>query len=202
MLEKIVNEAKMTGVLATDFVFSNESFGTKLYEATLESRRRNGTADKNLIVIPEYLLDDSFKKGQKVKLNGEYRSHNYTGKDGKIHSKLYVYVTHIHTSSDEDENFVYLDGYICKKGKLKETPRNYILVEAILAVNRKYDKADYIPCVFWYEDAKKVTQMEVGTHLHVMGRVQSRDYEKTYPNGQKEARTAYEISVEEFAKIN
>ena len=64
----------------------------------------------------------------------------------------------------------------------------------ILAVNRRYGRADYLPCIAWGKVAAKIAEMQVGDRLTLEGRVQSRTYIKQTDAGSEE-RTAYEVSV-------
>ena len=64
----------------------------------------------------------------------------------------------------------------------------------MLAVNRPYHRSDYIPCIFWGKTAHAVSDCEAGQELHLMGRLQSRDYVKLLGET-SEQRTAYEVSA-------
>ena len=67
--------------------------------------------------------------------------------------------------------------------------------DLLLAVNRAYNKSDYIPCIAWGRTARFCQNLEVGSQVKVVGRVQSRTYEKKYEDGTCQTRVAYEVSI-------
>ena len=96
---------------------------------------------------------------------------------------------------DTITNEVVLIGYICKKPIYRQTPFGREIADILLAVNRAYNKSDYIPCIAWGRNARFCQNMEVGTEVKIIGRVQSRIYEKQYEYVTVEERVAYEVSV-------
>ena len=68
----------------------------------------------------------------------------------------------------------------------------------ILAVNRRYGRADYLPCIAWGSLAYRCGAMEVGDRLSLEGRLQSRTYTKEI-DGRLQERTAFEVSVMSLA---
>ena len=110
---------------------------------------------------------------------------------------------------DEDEenkpvtsNEVVLNGYICKKPIYRQTPFGREIADILLAVNRAYNKSDYIPCIAWGRNARFCQNLEIGTEIKVIGRVQSRTYEKKFEDGTSETRIAYEVSIGSMEIIN
>ena len=101
----------------------------------------------------------------------------------------------ITVGKDIVSNEVVLDGYLCKKPIYRKTPFGREISDILLAVNRAYNKSDYIPCIAWGRTARFCENLAVGTELRVIGRVQSREYEKKYEDGTVEKRIAYEVSV-------
>ena len=99
-------------------------------------------------------------------------------------------------------NEVVLTGYICKKPIYRKTPFGREISDLLLAVNRAYNKSDYIPCIAWGRNARFCENMEVGTEVKIMGRVQSRMYEKKHEDGTIEPRVAYEVSVGSLELVN
>ena len=65
----------------------------------------------------------------------------------------------------------------------------------MLAVNRAYNKSDYLPCIAWGRNARFVKDLVVGEKLEVQGRIQSRKYQKKINENAFETKTAYEISL-------
>ena len=92
-------------------------------------------------------------------------------------------------------NEVVLIGFICKKPIYRQTPFGREIADILLAVNRAYNKSDYIPCIAWGRNARFSQNLEVGTKVKVVGRVQSREYEKKYEDGTSEVKVAYEVSI-------
>ena len=105
-------------------------------------------------------------------------------------------------SKENSSNEVVLDGFICKKPVYRKTPFGREIADVLLAVNRAYNKSDYIPCIAWGRNARFCENMPVGTEVRVVGRVQSRQYEKKYEDGTSEIRIAYEVSVASLEVID
>ena len=80
-------------------------------------------------------------------------------------------------------NEVVLVGYICKKPIYRQTPFGREIADVLLAVNRAYNKSDYIPTIAWGRTARFCQNLEVGTKVKIVGRVQSRMYEKKHEDG-------------------
>ena len=96
---------------------------------------------------------------------------------------------------DSITNEVVLVGYICKKPIYRQTPFGREISDILLAVNRAYNKSDYIPCIAWGRNARFCQNLEVGSQVKIVGRVQSRIYEKKYEDGTSQTRVAYEVSI-------
>ena len=92
-------------------------------------------------------------------------------------------------------NQIFLDGYICKQPVYRKTPLGREIADLLLAVNRPYGKSDYIPCICWGRNARFASAFEVGEHVQVMGRIQSREYMKKITETESQKRVAYEVSV-------
>lgn len=61
-------------------------------------------------------------------------------------------------------------------------------------MNRRYGRADYLPCIAWGAVAQQTRSLTVGAPLCLEGRVQSRVYTKNLGTYAEE-RTAYEVSI-------
>ena len=96
-------------------------------------------------------------------------------------------------------NVIEITGYICKPPIYRTTPFKREICDVLIAVNRAYNKSDYIPCIMWGRNARFVQNMKVGEKLTVIGRIQSRTYVKNLGDDKSEERVAYEVSV---SKIN
>ena len=101
----------------------------------------------------------------------------------------------IKPTKENTSNEVILDGFICKKPIYRKTPFGREIADVLLAVNRAYNKSDYIPCIAWGRNARFCENIPVGTEVRIVGRVQSRQYEKKYEDGTSEMKIAYEVSV-------
>ena len=63
-----------------------------------------------------------------------------------------------------------------------------------LSVNRRYGRADYLPCIAWGTLAQRCGGLHVGDGVKLEGRLQSRSYQKVV-DGVTQDRTAFEVSV-------
>lgn len=193
------NRLKLVGKIASDKSYSHEIYGEKFYVFNLEVVRLSSTVDIIPITISERLLTDiSLDIGKKVAVEGQFRSYNnYENERNRL--ILTVFAKEIVETDEEEKdevtNEVLLTGYICKKPIYRQTPFGREISDVLLAVNRAYNKSDYIPCIAWGRNARFCQNMEVGTEIKISGRVQSRTYEKKYEDGRVETRVAYEVSV-------
>jgi len=108
---------------------------------------------------------------------------------------LTVFVREVVSSEGEDTNIIKLVGYICKEPIYRTTPFKREICDLLLAVNRAYNKSDYLPCIAWGRSARFISQVGVGEKLYITGRIQSREYQKKLDNGNVETRVAYEVSI-------
>ena len=106
------------------------------------------------------------------------------------------------TKKDIVTNEVVLIGYICKKPIYRQTPFGREIADILLAVNRAYNKSDYIPTIAWGRNARFCQNLEVGAQVKIVGRVQSRQYEKKYEDGTSEMKVAYEVSICSLELLN
>ena len=138
---------------------------------------------------------------KRVTAVGQFRSYNVHNETGN-HLKLYVFAQEFSNAENEDENYIFLDGYICKKPKFRRTTLGREIADVLLAINRPYEKSDYIPCICWGRNARFASDSEVGTHMRAWGRIQSREYVKTFDDGKEVKRTAYEVSIGIMEEVN
>ena len=193
------NQLLLTGTIATPFTFSHESHGEKFYITYLSIMRFSGNQDLIPVIVSERLADTSKDlTGEWARVEGSYRSQNFDA-NGKRKLVLNAFATSFDVSGDfekDDENEVYLEGFVCKKPVYRVTPLGREVTDILFAVNRPYGKTDYIPCIFWGRNAKFVSTCEVGAKLIVYGRIQSREYVKHIEGEvEPEIRTAYEVSA-------
>ena len=205
------NQAQVSGVITDEFVFNHEIYAEKFYTFTLTVPRLSGTDDSVRIMVSERLLaDQHFEIGDSVDIDGQFRSYNgYENEKSRL--ILTVFAKEITFKPDDEElqvgkdivtNEVELIGYICKKPIYRQTPFKREIADVLLAVNRSYNKSDYIPCIAWGRNARYCQNIEVGTEVKVVGRVQSRGYEKKLEDGTVLNKTAYEVSVISMEILN
>lgn len=201
--EQESNKATLSGELVSNFEFSHEFYGEGFYITMLASERESTVKDIIPIMVSERLIDVKAEwEGRFVEVSGQFRSYN-KHENGRRHLELSVFVRefeeiefeHEEPGSGNDENRIFLDGYICKEPKYRETPLGREIADILLAVNRQYGKTDYIPCIAWGRNAIFAGKLEVGTRLQIEGRIQSREYQKRISETESEKRVAYEVSV-------
>lgn len=206
------NHIILVGKVTSDKKFSHEIYGEKFYIFDLSVPRLSGSSDIIPITISERLIvNGDLPINSKITVEGQFRSYNSYG-EGKNRLVLTVFAKNVKLLENQDEevearkdflsNEVTLIGYICKKPIYRQTPFGREIADILLAVNRAYSKSDYIPCIAWGRTARFCENMEVGTEVKVVGRVQSRQYEKKYEDGTIENKVAYEVSVGSLEVIN
>ena len=204
------NHLVLVGKVTSDKKFSHEIYGESFYIFDLEVARLSGNSDIIPITISERLiLEKELEIGDKVAIEGQFRSYNsYENEKNRL--ILTVFAKDIKYLSEEDEenssekvsNEVTLIGYICKKPIYRQTPFGREISDNLLAVNRAYNKSDYIPAIAWGRNARFCQNIEVGTKVKITGRVQSRNYEKKFEDGTTQTRTAYEVSISSLEIVN
>ena len=204
------NHLVLVGKVTSDKKFSHEIYGESFYIFDLEVARLSGNSDIIPITISERLiLEKELEIGDKVAIEGQFRSYNsYENEKNRL--ILTVFAKDIKYLSGEDEenssekvsNEVTLIGYICKKPIYRQTPFGREISDILLAVNRAYNKSDYIPAIAWGRNARFCQNIEVGTKVKITGRVQSRNYEKKFEDGTTQTRTAYEVSISSLEIVN
>ena len=195
------NSVTLSGTVVGEPTFSHEVYGEKFYEVTLSVKRLSGMEDFLPISISEHLLSDKFRNSNNVSVSGQFRSYNKTVED-KSKLMLTVFVRDVNEYDDTvNPNMLELTGFVCKPPIYRTTPFNREICDLLLAVNRQYNKSDYIPCIVWGRNARFAGGLSVGEHINVVGRVQSRNYQKRLPDDTVVTRTAYEVSVSKIAIV-
>ncbi|MBM7615910.1 single-stranded DNA-binding protein [Alkaliphilus hydrothermalis] len=193
------NVVTLVGKVAGEKEFSHEMYGEGFYNYQIEIPRLSDTADYLPMTISERLLFDSkLNKGDTVKVEGQLRSYNKFA-DGSNRLVLTVFARDIEVLDSEEEiknpNQIYLEGFICKPPVYRETPFGREITDLLIAVNRPYNKSDYIPCIAWGRNARFSAKLQVGDHIRSWGRIQSRNYQKKLPDGTVLNKVAYEVSI-------
>ena len=206
MSDKIIenNQVTIMGKVATEFSFSHEVFGEGFYMVEVEVKRLSNSEDRIPLMISERLIDVTQDyTGEYIMVHGQFRSYN-RHEEQKNRLVLSVFVREISFMEEEPDgtktNSIWLDGYICKEPIYRKTPLGREIADLLLAVNRPYGKSDYIPCICWGRIARYASGFEVGEHVQLLGRIQSREYVKRISDTETEKRVAYEVSVSKLEK--
>ena len=198
------NVITLIGTIVSERTFSHEVYGEGFYSFNIDVPRLSENSDIIPVTVSERILTDEFKIGQKVVIDGQFRSYNnYENEKNKL--VLTVFVKDIRIQTEETDmtnpNEICLTGFICKKPIYRTTPFGREIADILLAVNRAYNKSDYIPCIAWGRNARFCQNIEVGEKVRLWGRIQSRQYEKKFEDGTSEMRRAYEVSVSKMEII-
>lgn len=203
MQEQAVNNSiVLIGVIASELEFSHEVFGEGFYCFNLEVSRLSENTDILPVTISERLITKgALEPGTSVKINGQIRSYNsYIEAEGRNRLVLTIFVKDFETLQDggeinENPNEAYLNGFICKPPNYRTTPFGREIADVLLAVNRSYNKSDYIPCIAWGRNSRFATKLTVGDNIRVWGRMQSRAYQKKLSEDESIEKIAYEVSI-------
>lgn len=204
-MENAINNNNITlvGVVEKEPEYSHEVLGEGFYIFMLKCSRTSGNKDTLPVMISDRLTDiKEIKAGQVVSVAGQIRSFNRHIDDVKSKLILSVFARELELAQDatelsfeEDINTVILDGFVCKPLVYRCTPKGREIADILVAVNRPYGKSDYIPCIAWGRNARFAGGLEVGEHIQIQGRFQSREYTKKISDNETETRVAYEVSV-------
>ncbi|MCL2403913.1 MAG: single-stranded DNA-binding protein [Defluviitaleaceae bacterium] len=199
-MENSYNFVEVGGHILTDLVFSHEIYGEGFYRFDVEVERLSGAADALPVTVSERIIDKStLKPGQHVLIRGQIRSYNnYVEADRKNKLVLTIFARDIEfqpQAADVNPNDVFLNGYLCKPPIYRTTPFGREIADLLVAVNRSYNKSDYIPCIAWGRNARYAGRLAVGDNIRLWGRMQSRQYQKRKDDGEVLEKTAYEVST-------
>ena len=190
------NKVYVAGEIVSDAKFSHEVYGEGFYEFFVRVMRLSGQADILPVTLSERLIQGGMLgKGKTIFALGQFRSYNKI-ENGKSRLMLTVFVRELlEEMPDKNPNSILLSGYICKPPIYRTTPFNREIADVLVAVNRAYNKSDYIPCIAWGRNARFVKNAKVGQNIQISGRIQSRKYIKRIDEETTQERTAYELSV-------
>lgn len=197
------NKVYLKGEIVTEARFSHEVYGEGFYEMDVVVKRLSGQADVLPITVSERLIESAnLKIGSTLCALGQFRSYNKQI-DGKSKLMLTVFVREIlQDDYGKNPNNIVLSGYICKPPVYRTTPFNREIADVLIAVNRAYNKSDYIPCIAWGRNARFVKNLSVGEKVALSGRIQSREYQKKFSETDVRVMTAYEVSVSKLAAFD
>jgi len=189
-----INRIFLRGRLAAPPAPSHTNHGVEYFTLPLAVRRLSGAEDRlNVAASREQLEGLCLEPGSPLTVRGEVRTfNNRSGVGSRL--VISVFARQLEQEAGEDENRLELSGTLCKPPALRSTPLGRTICDMILAVNRRYGRADYLPCIAWGSLAYRCGAMEVGDSLSLEGRLQSRVYTKEI-DGQHQERTAFEVSI-------
>ena len=207
MLDKVFtnNQVTIAGEIVSEFMFSHEVYGEHFFVVNIAVCRLSNSFDVIPVMVSERLMDvKNDCRGWTLQATGQFRSYN-RHEENKNRLVLSVFAREVSFIEGENEeqnpNHIFLDGYVCKRPVYRKTPLGREIADVLLAVNRPYGKSDYIPCICWGRNARFADQFEVGTHIQLWGRIQSREYQKKIGEEKYEKRVAYEVSVSKLECI-
>jgi primosomal replication protein N len=187
------NEVLLEGLVLAEPEWSHENHGTQFYRVTLQVPRLSGQVDVLPLLAPGALAAQT-APGRLLRVRGQLRSfNNRSGVGSRL--VLTVYAQEFQPGMDEACNQITLAGALCKPPVFRRTPLGRSICDLMLAVPRRYGRADYLPVIAWGQLAVKASRLQVGDPLALEGRVQSRTYYKNLDSGETEERVAYEVSV-------
>lgn len=192
------NQAVIIGTIEDDFVFNHEIYAEKFYTCTVKIPRLSGTFDDIRVMVSERLvMDSSFKIGDKVEITGQFRSYNsYENGDNRLLLTVFAKdIVHYNEEESKNPNSLYINGFICKTPVYRTTPFGREITDLLIAVNRSYNKSDYIPIIAWGRNARFAKNLQVGDNIKIWGRIQSRKYQKRLSEEEVITKTAYEVSI-------
>ncbi|MDD3746994.1 MAG: single-stranded DNA-binding protein [Anaerostipes sp.] len=192
------NQVEVVGTVISGFEFSHEIFGESFYMVKLLVNRLSEVTDEIPLMVSERLVDVTEDyQGKYVRAAGQFRSYN-KHEENQNHLVLSVFVKDIEIVENLENrklNQIMLDGYICKRPIYRMKPLGREICDLLIAVNQSYGKSDYIPCICWGRNARFAGSLEVGERIQILGRIQSREYQKRTSEGNVLHKTAYEVSV-------
>lgn len=200
------NVVTISGTIVSNLQFSHEVYGEGFYYFLLDVPRLSDSADKIPVTISERLITkQKLEIGKVIEVEGQFRSYNsYNNESNRL--VLTVFAREINFLEDEKKiknpNQIFLNGYICKRPVYRTTPFGREITDILLAVNRPYNKSDYIPCISWGRNARYSESLAVGDNIKLWGRIQSREYQKKLESGEVLSKVAYEVSISKMEVCN
>jgi len=176
--------------------FSHELYGEEFYNAKFSVNRLSDSKDiLNLTISGKLFEKETVFTDRYTKISGQLRSYNKViGSKNKLLLTVFVRMIDFPEEKAEEPNSIFLTGFICKEPIYRMTPFGREITDLLLAVNRNFNKTDYIPVIAWGKNAKYTKSMSIGDNIRIEGRLQSRCYTKTHPDGVIEEKVAYEVS--------
>ena len=190
-----INSVFLRGVVDQLPISGHQAYGENFYTFILRVKRLSGQHDCISVIVSERLFPKRYIDiGDSLEITGEFRSKNMDV-DGRRRLILYVFAQDVQICIEplDHENKIELAGFLCKTPIRRTTPLGREIADIMLAVNRRYGRCDYIPCLAWGRDSVFVQSLRQSDMLQIVGRIQSRNYIKKTEAGEREM-TAWEIS--------
>ncbi len=198
------NSVEIAGTVNGPLSFSHEVYGEGFYSFQLKVPRFSESCDMINVMVSERLIHNmELTEGDVLLINGQFRSYNKCEEKGS-RLLLSVFARDLEKLQGEEpiKNNITLEGFICKPPVYRETPFGREISDILVAVNRQYNKSDYIPCIAWGRNARYAATLAVGEHVKLQGRIQSREYQKRVGEDSFVTRTAFEVSVSKLEVLN
>lgn len=200
------NIVSLAGRVISNPEFSHEVYGEGFYIVYIQIPRLSETYDNIPVMFSERLVrPEAIKESLYLSVEGQFRSYNNFNSSNGHKLMLTVFAREIEISQEEvthkNPNQICLNGFVCRKPMYRTTPFGREIADILLAVNRAYNKSDYIPCIAWGRNARYAASFEIGDNIRIWGRIQSRVYQKKISEDQVEERVAYEISVSKMEAV-
>ncbi|NLP00195.1 MAG: single-stranded DNA-binding protein [Clostridiaceae bacterium] len=200
------NSVNLIGKVISSPKFSHEVYGEGFYIVYIQVPRLSENYDNIPVMFSERLIGpESIEEGHYLIVEGQFRSYNNYNSDSGHKLMLTVFAREIEISEEEvtnrNPNQICLNGFVCRKPMYRTTPFGREIADILLAVNRAYNKSDYIPCIAWGRNARFAGNFEIGDNIRIWGRIQSRTYQKKISEDEVEERVAYEISVSKMEVV-
>lgn len=198
-MERNNDSVRLCGELAGKPEWSHAGKDGAYYKFPLAVSRLSGAVDTlNIIISEDMLKSIEPESSERIRVVGEIRSfNNRSGVGPKL--VLTILARSIEFTDDDFENQVYISGTICKEPTFRKTPMGREICDLMLAVNRRYGRSDYLPCIVWGSQAEQASSWDIGDKVDLWGRMQSRIYIKN-EEGIAIEKTAFEISASEIVK--
>ena len=193
------NKIYLEGTVVSELEFSHEMYGEGFYTFNLEVMRLSDSKD----VSERLITTMDLKIGTEIVVEGQLRSYNKFI-DGNNKLILTVFARNIEYCEERSKNpnEIFLDGFICKEPVYRTTPFGREIADLLLAVNRSYNKSDYIPTIAWGRNSRFCKTLEVGDNIRIWGRLQSREYQKKISETEVVKKIAYEVSISKMEKVS
>lgn len=201
---QLTNIATVSGTVESEMEFSHEVYGEGFYSFFVSVARLSEAHDIIPVTVSERLVSPgSLNIGESVLINGQFRSYNnYSSTGSKLVLTLFARDIQIGEFEAPTPNEIVLTGFICKPVVYRHTPFGREIADILLAVNRSYNKSDYIPCIAWGRNARFCQGLDVGNKIKLTGRIQSREYKKRISDDEFITKTAYEVSVIKLEELD